>query len=262
MSITDDETLEESSLLTHLLELRSRMMWALGSIVVAFVILLPFAQELFTLVAQPLQKALPVGNTMIATEPASTIFAPFKLAFFVAVFIAMPVILYQVWSFVAPGLYRKEKRFAVPLLGSSIVLFYLGVMFAYFVVFPLIFRFVVAFAPEGVENMTDISSYLSFVMTLFLAFGIAFEVPIATVLVCWAGFTTPAKLKRIRAYVFLGCFVVGMFLTPPDIFSQTLLAIPVYVLFEAGIVMSTILLKHKAEDEPAEHQGDGDGEYD
>ncbi|MEL6868512.1 MAG: twin-arginine translocase subunit TatC [Pseudomonadota bacterium] len=262
MSITDDEALEESSLLSHLLELRSRMLWAFGAIVVMFVALLPFAKKLFTLVALPLQRALPVGNTMIATEPASTVFAPFKLAFFVAVFLAMPVILYQVWAFIAPGLYKKEKRFAVPLLASSIVLFYTGVLFAYFVVFPLIFGFVVAFAPEGVENMTDISSYLSFAMTLFLAFGIAFEVPVATVLLCWAGFTSPAKLKRMRAYVFLGCFVVGMFLTPPDIFSQTLLAIPVYVLFEAGIIMSALLLKHKADNEPLEHTGDGDEEFD
>ena len=228
----EEEVLEEASLLSHLLELRNRLLRAFIAIIVCFVALVPFAQKLFTIVSLPLQQALPVENTMIATEPASTVFAPFKLAFFVAIFAAMPYILYQVWAFVAPGLYKKEKRFTVPLLSSSVILFYLGIAFAYFIVFPLIFKFFVAFAPEGVENMTDISSYLDFVLTLFLAFGLAFEVPIATVLLCWAGLTTPDKLASARAYVFLGCFVVGMFLTPPDVFSQTLLAIPVYLLFE------------------------------
>lgn len=241
MTDTEEEVLEESSLLSHLLELRTRLLKAFLAILVCFVGLLPFAKRLFTLVSLPLQNALPEGNSMIATEPASTVFAPFKLTFFVALFVAMPYVLYQVWAFVAPGLYRKEKRFTVPLLGSSIVLFYLGIAFAYFVVFPLIFSFFVAFAPEGVENMTDISSYLSFVLTLFLAFGIAFEVPIATVLLCWAGLTTPEKLASARAYVFLGCFVVGMFLTPPDVFSQALLAVPVYLLFEVGIIMAKVL---------------------
>ncbi|MEM7765326.1 MAG: twin-arginine translocase subunit TatC [Pseudomonadota bacterium] len=247
----EEEVLEEASLLSHLLELRNRLLRAFIAIIVCFVALVPFAQKLFTIVSLPLQQALPVENTMIATEPASTVFAPFKLAFFVAIFAAMPYILYQVWAFVAPGLYKKEKRFTVPLLSSSVILFYLGIAFAYFIVFPLIFKFFVAFAPEGVENMTDISSYLDFVLTLFLAFGLAFEVPIATVLLCWAGLTTPDKLASARAYVFLGCFVVGMFLTPPDVFSQTLLAIPVYLLFEGGIAMARMTVSSPKESEQA-----------
>ncbi|MEM9171385.1 MAG: twin-arginine translocase subunit TatC [Pseudomonadota bacterium] len=265
MSVVDDsydEELEEGSLLSHLLELRNRLMRAFGAVLVVFVCLVPFAQKLFTYVSLPLQKALPVGNTMIATDPASTVFTPFKLAFFIAIFIAMPVILYQAWAFVAPGLYRKEKRFAIPLLGSSITLFYLGVAFAYFIVFPLVFKFVVAFAPEGVENMTDIASYLTFALTLFLAFGLAFEVPVATVLLVWAGLTTPKKLKGIRPYVFLGCFVVGMFLTPPDMLSQTMLAIPVYILFELGIIGSQILLRDKLAARAAEEAADAADEND
>jgi sec-independent protein translocase protein TatC len=165
---------------------------------------------------------------------------PFKLTFFVALFIAMPIVLYQVWAFVAPGLYKKEKRFAMPLLASSIILFYLGIAFAYFVVFPLMFNFFTAVAPEGVEVQTDISQFLDFITTIVFAFGIAFEVPIATVLITWTGLTTPEKLGKARPYVFLGAFVAGMFLTPPDIISQTLLAIPVYLLYELGILMARI----------------------
>jgi len=180
---------------------------------------------------------------MIATAVASPLLTPFKLTFFVALFIAMPVILYQVWAFVAPGLYRKEKHFAFPLLASSILLFYAGVAFAYFVVFPLVFGFFTAITPTGVEMMTDIASYLDFITTIVLAFGIAFEVPIATVLVVWTGLTTPAKLGKARPYVFLMAFVVGMLLTPPDIISQTLLAVPVYLLFEVGIIMARVFAK-------------------
>jgi sec-independent protein translocase protein TatC len=175
---------------------------------------------------------------MIATAVASPLLTPFKLTFFVALFIAMPIVLYQIWAFVAPGLYKKEKRFAMPLLASSIVLFYLGIAFAYFVVFPLLFNFFTAVAPEGVEVQTDISQFLDFITTIVFAFGIAFEVPIATVLITWTGLTTPEKLGKARPYVFLAAFVVGMFLTPPDIISQTLLAIPVYLLYELGILMS------------------------
>jgi sec-independent protein translocase protein TatC len=188
-------------------------------------------------VSEPLRDVLP-GNTMIATAVASPLLTPFKLTFFVALFIAMPIVLYQVWAFVAPGLYKKEKRFAMPLLASSIILFYLGIAFAYFVVFPLMFSFFTAVAPEGVEVQTDISQFLSFITTIVFAFGIAFEVPIATVLITWTGLTTPDKLGKARPYVFLGAFVVGMFLTPPDIISQTLLAIPVYLLYELGILMA------------------------
>lgn len=232
-----EESLAEGTLLSHLVELRSRLLKVAAAIVAVFIVLLPFARQIFALVSQPLREVLP-GNQMIATAVASPLLTPFKLTFFVALFIAMPVVLYQTWAFVAPGLYKKEKRFAVPLLASSILLFYAGIAFAYFVVFPLMFGFFTAVAPDGVEVMTDIASYLDFISMIVLAFGIAFEVPVATVLVVWTGLTTPAKLAKARPYVFLLAFIMGMFLTPPDIISQTLLAVPVYLLYELGIFMS------------------------
>ena len=232
-----EESLAEGTLLSHLVELRSRLLKVAAAIVAVFIVLLPFTRQIFALVSQPLREVLP-GNQMIATAVASPLLTPFKLTFFVALFIAMPVVLYQTWAFVAPGLYKKEKRFAVPLLASSILLFYAGIAFAYFVVFPLMFGFFTAVAPDGVEVMTDIASYLDFISTIVLAFGIAFEVPVATVLVVWTGLTTPAKLAKARPYVFLVAFIMGMFLTPPDIISQTLLALPVYLLYELGIFMS------------------------
>jgi len=236
---TDDqeEALQEATLLSHLVELRSRLLKIAAAVVFVFVLLLPWSRKIFAIVSEPLRDVLP-GNTMIATAVASPLLTPFKLTFFVALFIAMPIVLYQVWAFVAPGLYMKEKRFAIPLLASSIVLFYLGIAFAYFVVFPLMFNFFTAVAPEGVEVQTDISQFLDFITTIVFAFGIAFEVPIATVLITWTGLTTPEKLGKARPYVFLAAFVAGMFLTPPDIISQTLLAIPVYLLYELGILMS------------------------
>jgi len=179
---------------------------------------------------------------MIATQVASPFLTPFKTAMVAAIFLAMPWILFQIWQFIAPGMYQQEKRLAIPLVVSSAILFYAGVAFAYFAVFPLMFRFFTTVAPEGVSVMTDINAYLDFVLALFFAFGMAFEVPIATVLMVWAGFTTPAKLKSHRAYVLLGAFIAGMFLTPPDIISQTLLAVPIYVLYEAGIILSRILV--------------------
>ena len=238
---TDDqeEALQEATLLSHLVELRSRLLKIAAAVVFVFVLLLPWSRKIFAIVSEPLRDVLP-GNTMIATAVASPLLTPFKLTFFVALFIAMPIVLYQVWAFVAPGLYKKEKRFAIPLLASSIVLFYLGIAFAYFVVFPLMFNFFTAVAPEGVEVQTDISQFLDFITTIVFAFGIAFEVPIATVLITWTGLTTPEKLGKARPYVFLAAFVVGMFLTPPDIISQTLLAIPVYLLYELGILLSRI----------------------
>lgn len=247
-----DEKLDEASLLSHLVELRGRLIKATFTVIGVFICLLPFANDIFQAVSQPLTNALPVGNTMIATQVASPLLTPFKLAFFAALFIAMPVVLYQTWAFVAPGLYRKEKRFAVPLLATSIVLFYLGILFAYYIVFPLMFTFFNKVAPDNVAVMTDISSYLDFILTLFLAFGLAFEVPIATVLVVWAGLTTPEKLASHRAYVFLGCFVVGMFLTPPDVISQTLLAVPVYLLFEVGIIMAKTMRSKRESDDAKE----------
>lgn len=241
-----EEDLAEGTLLSHLIELRSRLIKIAAAVLVLFVALIPFAQEIFSVVSKPLVEVLP-GQQMIATAVASPLLTPFKLTFFVALFIAMPVVLYQVWAFVAPGLYKKEKRFAFPLLGSSILLFYAGVAFAYFVVFPLVFGFFTAITPSGVEMMTDISAYLDFITTIVLAFGIAFEVPIATVLIVWTGLTTPAKLGKARPYVFLMAFVVGMLLTPPDIISQTLLAVPVYFLYELGIMMSRFFSKKPEE---------------
>jgi len=246
-----DEQLAEGTLLSHLVELRERLLKMSGAVLLVFVCLLPFSRDIFSLVSLPLREVLP-GNAMIATQVASPLLTPFKLTFFTALFVAMPVVLYQVWAFVAPGLYRKEKRFAMPLLASSIVLFYLGIAFAYFVVFPLMFNFFTSIAPEGVEVQTDISQFLDFITTIIFAFGLAFEVPIATVLVVWTGLTTPAKLAKARAYVFLGAFIVGMFLTPPDVISQTLLAVPIYLLYELGIVMSRIfVVREKDPDENA-----------
>ena len=243
-----NEDLAEGTLLSHLIELRSRLIKMAAAVILLFAALLPFAQRIFEVVSRPLVEVLP-GQQMIATAVASPLLTPFKLTFFVALFIAMPVILYQVWAFVAPGLYKKEKRFAFPLLFSSIMLFYAGVAFAYFIVFPLIFGFFTAITPDGVEMMTDISSYLDFITAIVLAFGIAFEVPIATVLLVWTGLTTPEKLGKARPYVFLLAFVIGMLLTPPDVISQTLLAVPVYLLYEAGIIMSRVFTKQPEEAE-------------
>ncbi len=235
----EDEALEETTLLSHLVELRSRLLKIAAAVVSVFLMLVPWSRDIFSLVSEPLREVLP-GNAMIATAVASPLLTPFKLTFFVALFIAMPLVLYQVWAFVAPGLYKKEKRFAMPLLASSIALFYLGIAFAYYVVFPLIFGFFTAVAPDGVEVQTDISLFLDFITTIVFAFGLAFEVPIATVLIVWTGLTTPDKLGKARPYVFLGTFIVGMLLTPPDVISQTLLAVPVYLLYEVGIMMARV----------------------
>ena len=250
----EGDVLKEQTLLEHLMELRNRLLKAVIAVVLVFLCLVPFASEIFALVSTPLTKALPEGNSMIATQVASPLLTPFKTAFFVALFIAMPVVLYQAWAFITPGLYRREKRLGIPLLASSIILFYAGIAFAYFVVFPLMFQFFNAIAPEGVAVMTDISNYLDFVLMLFLAFGLAFEVPVATVLIVWAGFSTPEALGKSRPYVFLGAFVMGMLLTPPDIISQTLLAVPVYLLYEAGILGAKLMLRSR-EAESEEVQG-------
>ncbi len=251
----EPEALEETTLLSHLVELRSRLLKIAAAVVLVFVVLIPWSRDIFALVSEPLRDVLP-GNTMIATAVASPLLTPFKLTFFVALFIAMPIVLYQVWAFVAPGLYIKEKRFAIPLLASSIVLFYLGIAFAYFLVFPLMFTFFTAVAPEGVEVQTDITLFLDFITTIVFAFGLAFEVPIATVLIVWTGLTTPTKLGKARPYVFLGAFIVGMFLTPPDVISQTLLAVPVYFLYELGIMMARIFASKKEDSgEEAEPTG-------
>ena len=235
------EQLAEGTLLSHLVELRSRLMRSAAAVLVIFIGLVPFSQQVFTLIATPLMERLPEGATMIATQVASPFLTPFKMCLFVAVFLAMPVVLYQAWQFVAPGLYRKEKRFAFPLLFASIALFYTGVAFAYFVVFPLMFSFFAAASPEGVTMMTDIASYLDFILTIFFAFGVAFEVPIVTVMLVWSGLVSVESLKKARPFVFLGAFVAGMLLTPPDAISQTLLAVPVYLLYESGLILSRVL---------------------
>ena len=241
----DKEELEESSLLSHLIELRSRLMKAGGAVLVIFIPLVPFAEHVYRVVAAPLMRQLPEEWSMIATSPASPFLTPFKTSFFAAVFAAMPIVIYQVWAFVAPGLYKREKKVALPIVLTSILLFYAGAAFAYFVVFPLVFGFFVATTPEGVAMMTDIGEYLSFVMVLFFVFGIAFEVPIAILMLVGAGIVSPKSLSSKRPYVLLGAFTVGMLVTPPDMISQTLLAIPMYVLYEIGILMARIMIKKR-----------------
>jgi sec-independent protein translocase protein TatC len=225
-------------LISHLIELRKRLLYCIVAVFAIFMALIYFANDIYHMVASPLISQMPAGASMIATDVASPFFTPIKLTIIVSVFLAVPVILYQVWAFVAPALYRHERRLVMPLLFSSTLLFYVGVAFAYFLVFPLAFGFFAKTAPQGVTIATDITNYLDFVMTLFMAFGVAFEVPVAIVLLCWTGITTPEDLKKKRPYILVGAFVVGMLLTPPDVFSQTLLAIPMYCLFEVGVFFS------------------------
>ncbi|TGD73043.1 twin-arginine translocase subunit TatC [Mangrovimicrobium sediminis] len=240
-------------LVAHLTELRDRLLRALLSVLVVFICLFPFANEIYAYVSEPLRELLPPGASMIATEVASPFLTPFKLTLFAAIFAAIPYILFQAWAFIAPGMYRHEKRFALPLLVSSIALFYAGAAFAYFVVFPLIFAFFTSVGPEGITIMTDINSYLNFVLKLFFAFGVAFEIPIAAILLIWAGITTPEELGRKRPYIIVGCFVLGMLLTPPDVISQSLLALPMWALFEAGVFFGRFVQRRDAgdEEEPA-----------
>ncbi|MBO66984.1 MAG: twin-arginine translocase subunit TatC [Acidiferrobacteraceae bacterium] len=240
------------SFVSHLLELRDRLLRALAAVLVVFVIAAPFANDLYEFLAAPLMSALPEGNSMISTQPHGPFFVPFKFAFAFAVAVAMPYLLYQLWSFVAPGLYSHEKKLAVPILFSSSLLFYCGILFAYFAVFPIIFAFFAGSAPEGVSVMTDINMYLSFVLKLFFAFGLAFEVPVATVLLVKVGATTPESLARKRPYIIVGAFAVGMLMTPPDIFSQTMLAIPVWILFELGLYFARLITRRSEEKDVAD----------
>ncbi|PLW69093.1 twin-arginine translocase subunit TatC [Pseudohalioglobus lutimaris] len=228
-------------LVAHLTELRDRLLRALLAVLIVFICLFPFANDIYAFVSEPLRQLLPEGASMIATEVASPFLTPFKLTLVAAVFIAIPYILFQIWSFVAPGMYKHEKRFAIPLLVSSVALFYLGAAFAYYAVFPLIFAFFTSVGPEDITIMTDINSYLSFVLKLFFAFGIAFEIPIAAILLIWAGITTPEDLARKRPYIIVGCFIFGMLLTPPDVISQSLLAIPMWILFELGVFFGRLI---------------------
>lgn len=234
-------TLFDDTFVNHLVELRDRLLRAVLLIIVLFIALFPFANTIYTFVAEPLMAVLPNNTSMIATQVASPFLTPFKLSLIAAIFLAIPYVLYQIWAFIAPGLYRKEQRLAWPILISSIILFYLGTLFAYFVVFPLIFAFLTSAAPEGVAVMTDISHYLDFVLALFFAFGLSFEVPVATVLIVMMGITTVDALVRKRPYIIVGSFVLGMLLTPPDVISQSLLAIPIWLLFELGVIVARLL---------------------
>ncbi|MFQ3197658.1 MAG: sec-independent protein translocase protein TatC [Paraglaciecola sp.] len=240
---------EPNSLIAHLIELRGRVLKAVLSVFVVFLCLVYFAQDLYHWLATPLLDTLPEHAQMIATDVASPFFAPFKLTLVLSFFIAIPMVLFQIWGFIAPGLYKNEKRLIVPLLLSSTLLFYTGMAFAYYVVFPLAFAFFTSVAPEGVVINTDISSYLDFVLKIFFAFGLSFEIPVAIVLMCWTGVSTPDSLRAKRPYVIVGIFTLGMLLTPPDIISQTLLAIPMWILFEVGIIVGSIYTKDKQEKE-------------
>lgn len=231
---------QEQSLIQHLLELRKRILHSLVVVFAIFFALFYFANDIYLFVSEPLRVHLPEGSSMIATEVASPFLAPFKLTLVLSFFASIPYILHQIWAFVAPGLYRNEKRLAVPLLVASVVLFYIGMAFAYYVVFPLIFAFFTSVGPESVMVMTDINRYLDFILKLFFAFGLAFEIPVATVLMIWSGMATVDCLKAKRPYIVVGCFVVGMLLTPPDVVSQLLLAIPMWLLFEVGIIFSRL----------------------
>jgi len=234
---------QEQPLISHLVELRQRLMYSVLAILVIFLCLFYFANDLYIWLSTPLTALLPEGTSMIATDVTSPFFAPFKLTLVASICLAMPYILHQIWAFIAPGLYLNEKRLAIPLLLSSIVLFYTGIAFAYYVVFPLLFGFFTSVGPENVAIMTDISSYLNFVLKLFFAFGIVFEIPIATMLLIRSGVVSAESLSSKRAYVVVVCFIVGMLLTPPDIISQSLLALPMWLLFELGLLLSRIAFR-------------------
>ena len=225
-----------ASLLDHMIELRARLLRAVAGLLLLFVALLPFANRLYAWLAQPLLDKLPAGGQLIAVEVASPFFAPLKLAFFVAVVVAMPWLLYQAWAFVAPGLYKREKRLALPLLASALALFYAGCAFAYFIVLPAVFAFLQKVTPAGVAMMTDINAYLDFVLVIFLAFGASFELPVALVILVLLGWVTPAQLREWRGYAIVGIFVVAAVITPPDVVSQLLLALPMVALYELGIL--------------------------
>ncbi|MFB2660696.1 twin-arginine translocase subunit TatC [Shewanella mangrovisoli] len=247
---------QQQPLISHLLELRSKLLKSIASVLIVFICSVYWANDIYHYMAIPLMQSLPLGGSMIATDVAAPFFAPFKLTLVLSFFVAVPYVLYQIWSFVAPGLYKHEKRLVMPLLFSSTVLFYLGIAFAYFVVFPVVFGFFANTAPEGVQVATDISSYLDFVLKLFFAFGLSFEIPVAVVLLCWAGVTTPEDLKQKRPYIIVGAFVVGMLLTPPDVISQTMLAVPMLLLFEGGLFAARFYSKPDDESDEEESTND------
>jgi sec-independent protein translocase protein TatC len=259
--MTEEDNPEQSasgSLMSHLVELRDRVVRIVIAVLVIFAGLFYWANDIYVYMAEPLTRHLPEGSSMIAIDVASPFLTPFKLVLMLSVFLAMPVILHQCWSFVAPGLYANEKRIAGPLLVSSILLFYAGVSFAYFIVFPLVFAFFTSIGPEMVNISTDIGRYLDFVLALFFGFGLAFEVPIATIILVAIGFTTPKKLGEKRPFVIVGAFIMGMLLTPPDIISQVLLALPIWVLFEGGLIASRIIFRDRNFDEEDDEEDDED----
>jgi len=245
-----DAEVREDSLIGHLLELRSRLMRAVSALLLVFVALLPFANRLYSWLAKPLLAVLPSGAHLVAIEVASPFFTPVKLTFFVALMLAMPVLLYQAWAFVAPGLYRHEKRLARPLLVASLLLFYLGCAFAYFLVLPMVFGFLYRVTPAGVTMMTDISRYLDFVLVLFLAFGASFEVPVAVVVLVLIGVVTPEQLRQARGYVVVGIFILAAIITPPDAISQLMLAIPMMALYELGLIAARMVARRPPEPAP------------
>lgn len=252
MTSAEDE--KELTLIDHLVELRDRILKCLVAIVVLFLALFYFANDIYNYVADPMIQALPEGTNMIAIDPTAPFFAPFKLTFYVSVLLAAPYILYQLWSFIAPGLYKNEKAVAIPLFISSVVLFYSGIAFARYILFGIVFSFFISVAPEGIQVAPDINSFLSFALTIFFAFGVAFEIPVAVFLCIWAGLAEPESLTEKRPYVIVGCFVVAMLLTPPDPFTQSMLALPMWALFELGIVAGRLIRKKQAEEEQKEEQ--------
>ena len=249
----DDQAVDETQqpFLEHLVELRSRILRSLAFVAVLFLPIYYFAKPLFTWVAEPLMSRLPEGAGMIATQVASPFLAPFKLAIYTAIFVGVPFLLHQLWSFISPGLYRHEKRFAMPLLLSSVVLFYCGMAFSYFLVFPIVFTFMIEVGITDIPMQTDINHYLDFVMKMFLAFGLAFEIPVATLLLAWSGLTTADGMAAKRPYVIIGCFVLGMFLTQPDVVSQLLLALPMWLLFEVGVILARMFSNDEESADPS-----------
>ena len=246
----------QETFISHLIEMRDRLLRAVVVVVVIFICLFPWAQDLYALLAKPLLAALPKGGQMIATEVTTPFFVPIKVTMMTAFLLALPWVFFQIWAFVAPGLYQHEKRLGVPLVIASVILFLLGMAFAYFLVFPVVFGFIVGVAPEGVAVMTDIGKYLDFVMTLFMAFGITFEVPVAVVLLVKMGMVSVAKLREIRPYVIVGAFIIGAIFTPPDVISQFMLAVPLWVLYELGIIVAALITKPKPESEAVESASD------
>ncbi len=250
------EGLVSSKLIAHLLELRRRLLLSVLTLLLVFGCLFPFQNRVFELLAMPLVKRLPAGSSMIATGVVSPFMTPMKLALVAALFLCVPVFLYHLWRFISPALYKSERRMFLPLLVSSVFFFYSGVAFAYFVLFPVAFAFLTAAAPAGVRVMTDINAYLDFVLTIFFAFGVAFEVPVAIVLVVWAGFTSPGRLKKARPYALLGAFLLGFLLSPPDVVSMTILSVPIYLLFELGLIMARVMVPGSREVD-AQHEQEG-----